>query len=233
MLRFEIWKRNKACCHLPKSASFQAIRVLNFIIDAKKHCLTIILNAHGLTLAPFLPRHACARGLSSSPLFRGPTSVLAWVRPRVPSNLPPATGIADDRRPNPRGLMILISILQLPFFPSWGTVKRSRLRSDLTMLGLSKAHNLCRRGNRHHHPPTLTHGRYTLGVTRRHGTCDPLADRATFVLLLVVPIFLCRGVQFVRLHCDVGRAWALGCLALPGLEALLPSFPFLSESQSC
>ena len=167
------------------------------------------------------------------PVVSGPTSVLAWVRPRVPSNLPPATGIADDRRPNPRGLMILISILQLPFFPSWGTLKRSRLRSDLTMLGLSKAHNLCRRGNRHHHPPTLTHGRYTLGVTRRHGTCDPLADRATFVLLLAVPVFLCRGVQFVRLHCDVGRAWAWGCLALPGLEALLPSFPFLSESQSC
>ena len=119
MLRFKIWKRNKACCHLPKSASFQAIRVLNFIIDAKTHCKKIILNALGLTLAPFLPRHACARGLSSGPLLRGPTSVLAWVRPRVPSNLPPATGIADDRRPNPRGLSILISNLQLPFSLVW------------------------------------------------------------------------------------------------------------------
>ena len=97
--------------------------------------------------------------------------------------------------------------------PSGGTLKRSRLRSDLTKLGLSKAHNLCRRGNRHH-PPTLTHDRYTLGATRRHGTCDPLADRAAIVLLSVDPVFLCRGVQFVRLHCDVGRAWAFTFLAL-------------------
>ena len=156
--------------------------------------------------------------------MRGPTSVLSWVRPRVPSNLPPATGIADDRRPNPRGLSILISNLQLPFSLVWELSKEvacaliSRC-SDYRRLTICVAAAIVIIIPPHSHMiDTL------LGVTRRHGTCDPLADRATFVLLLVVPVFLCRGVQFVRLHCDVGRAWAWGCLALPGLEALLPKF---------
>ena len=177
-----------------------------------------------MTLAPFLPRHACARGLSSGPLFRA--------RPQSSPGCAP--GCPPICRPQPA---LRTTGGQIPVGSGFSSQTCSCLFSLVGELSKEVACALISRCSDYRRlticvaaaiviiiPPHSHMIDTLLGVTRRHGTCDPLADRATFVLLLVVPVFLCRGVQFVRLHCDVGRAWAWGCLALPGLEALLPKF---------